>query len=143
VSILGIIKSLGKRARDPISAAITAIRRLKELRTYLRLIAVTVLRTLRACNIADFIGAHRCRAFGRVFKYAFVSELAFASGWLAFTTCVSLYLTTDGSAVLTCSISYSGKTLPQGKSSLDKKPFIVCEVFHGSSFPAGYRINCN
>ena len=75
MSILGIIKSLGKRARDPISAAITAIRRLKELRTDFRLIAVTVLRTLRACNIADFLGAHRCRAFGRVFKYAFVSEL--------------------------------------------------------------------
>ena len=120
MSILGIIKSFGKLTWDAISTTITAIRRLKELRTDLRLIALTVSGTLRTCDIAGFLGAHRRRAFGRVLKYALISEPAFASGRLAFTACMCLYLTTDGSAVLTCSFCYPGKALTQGKSSLDE-----------------------
>jgi hypothetical protein len=143
MSIFSIIKPLSKRAWYPISTAIAAIRRLKELRANLGLITITVLCTLGACDVTHFLSTHRCRTFGCVFKYAFISELAFASGRFAFASYVSLYFTAYASTVLTCSISYPGKTLAKSKSSLDEQSFVICKVFHDGSFPAGYRCNCS
>ena len=120
MSVFGIIKSLSKRAWDAVGTSITAIRWLKKLRAYLRFVALTVFSALGAGNMADSFGAYRCRAFGGVLKYTFIPELAFASGRLAFTACMSLYLTTDCSTAFTGSFSDPGKTMTKCKRSLDK-----------------------
>jgi hypothetical protein len=57
----------------------------------------------------------------------------------AFTAGMCLDLTANCGTILAGSFSYSRKALAEGETSLDEESFIICKVFHGRSFPAGYK----
>ena len=65
-----------------IITCIADVRGLEKFRTYFRLEPVTVLSALSALKRTYSLGAHWSRALGRIIEYAFIPELASASGRL-------------------------------------------------------------
>ena len=77
---------------------------------------------------------------GGVLEYTFMPELTSASGGLlTIITKMRANLSAYGRTVFSNSLSDFREALPNGKASLDLDSVIISKMFHGRSFPAGYR----